>query len=329
MVRSTVVSTAALALGLGVAVGFPGSSMAQVFPSKPITIVVPFPAGGPQDPLARGLQPGLSKAMGQPVIVENRAGATGIVGMNACATAGTDAHILCTVSNDLTVLPYLMELPFNIDRDHAPVTQLVAIRPVLMASSSSPFNNFREMIAYAKSNPGKLNFGSFGEGGGAHQMVEAINQELGTKIVHIPYKGSGPALQAVLANEVNMAVAVPNIALPHAKAGKIKVLAVNGTSRIGAFPDVGTYMEQGFNLNIRNWFGVVASGRAPRDAINRINREIVSIIKSPEFMDKYVHAFYYDVIGNTPEEMADFMKADRTVAEVLAKVVKDSGFKAQ
>lgn len=324
MVRSVSISLAALVLGLGTATGF-----AQTFPGKPITIIVPFPAGGPQDPLARGIQPALSKAMGQPVIVENRPGATGTVGMNACATAGGDAHVLCTVSNDLTVLPYLMDLPFNIDRDLAPVTQLVAIRPVLMASSNSPFNNFREMIAYAKANPGKLNFGSFGEGGGAHQLVEAINQELGTKIVHIPYKGSGPALQAVLANEVNMAVAVPNIALPHAKAGKIKVLAVNGTSRISAFPEVGTYIEQGFGLNIRNWFGVVASGRAPREAINRINREIVSIIKSPEYLEKYIQAFNYDVIGNTPDEMAEFMKADRKVAEVLAKVVKDAGFKAQ
>ena len=159
--------------------------------------------------------------------------------------------------------------------------------------------------------------------------MEAINKELGTKIIHIPYKGSGPALQAVLANEVNMAVAVPNIALPHARAGKIKVLAINGTSRIKVFAEVGTYMEQGFGLNIRNWFGVVASGRAPREAINRVNHEIVSIIKSPDYLEKYVNAFYYDVIGNTPDEMADFMNADRKVAEVLAKVVKDAGFKAQ
>ena len=324
MVRSISISVAALVLGLGTPPGF-----AQTFPNKTITIIVPFPAGGPQDPLARGIQPALSKAMGQPVIVENRAGATGTVGMNACATAGVDAHILCTVSNDLTVLPYLMDLPFNLERDLAPVTQLVAIRPVLMASGASPFGNFREMIAYARANPGKLNFGSFGEGGGAHQLVEAINQELGTKIVHIPYKGSGPALQAVLANEVNMAVAVPNIALPHAKAGKIKVLAVNGTSRIKAFPEVGTYIEQGFNLNIRNWFGVAASGRAPREAITRVNHEIVTIIKSPDYLEKYINAFYYDVIGNTPDEMAEFMKADRKVAEVLAKVVKDAGYKGQ
>ena len=324
MIRFVANAVAGFTVGLLAA-----SAAAQGFPSKAVTIIVPFPAGGPQDPLARGIQPALAKALGQPVIVENRAGATGIVGMNACATAGTDAHVLCTVSNDLTVLPFLMDLPFNIERDLAPVTQLVAIRPVLMASSSSPFNNFREMVAYARANPGKLNFGSFGEGGGAHQLVEAINQELGTKIVHIPYKGSGPALQAVLANEVNMAVAVPNIALPHAKSGKIKVLAVNGTTRIAAFPDVGTYAEQGFGLNIRNWFGVVASGRAPRDAINRVNREIVAIIKSPEYMEKFIHAFYYDVIGNTPDEMAEFMKADRKVAEVLAKVVKDAGFKAQ
>ena len=324
MIRSLGNSIAALTLGMAAVTG-----SAQTFPGKPVTIIVPFPAGGPQDPLARGIQPALAKALGQPVIVENRAGATGIVGMNACATAGNDAHVLCTVSNDLTVLPYLMDLPFNIDRDLAPVTQLVAIRPVLMASSNSPFNNFREMIAYAKANPGKLNFGSFGEGGGAHQLVEAINRELGTKIVHIPYKGSGPALQAVLANEVNMAVAVPNIALPHAKAGKIKVLAVNGSTRIAAFPDVATYSEQGFGLNIRNWFGVVASGRAPREAINRVNHEIVAIIKSPEYLEKFVNAFYYDVIGNSPDEMAEFMKADRKVAEVLAKVVKDAGFKAQ
>ena len=190
----------------------------QAFPTRNVHFVVPFPPGGPLDPIARGLGPPLAQMIGQPVVVENRPGATGTIGYNACATS-PDAHVICMATSDLFILPHLMKMPFNLDTDIAPVTQLLYFRQVLMASPKTPFATFREMVEHAKANPGKLNFGSFGEGGGAHQLIEAINRQMGIRVTHIPYKGSGPALQALLAGEVDMAVAVAPIALPHQRAG--------------------------------------------------------------------------------------------------------------
>jgi tripartite-type tricarboxylate transporter receptor subunit TctC len=303
------------------------SCLAQGFPSKPIRLIVPFPAGGPLDPLARGIAPPLGAALGQPVVVENRPGATGTIGYNLCATA-PDAHTLCTTTTDFSVLPFLMKLPYDWEKDLAPVTQLLYFRQVLIAGAQTPFASFREMVAFARANPGKLNFGSFGEGGGAHQLIEAINRQMGIRVTHIPYKGSGPALQAVIAGEVDMAVAVAPIALPQVKAGKIKVLAINGNARLPVFPDAGTYREQGFGLDLRNWFGIVGPGRAPREHIARLSRELARVIADPEYNEKYMVAQFYEPIGNTPEEFAAYLRESRKVAEYLAESLKAAGYKA-
>jgi tripartite-type tricarboxylate transporter receptor subunit TctC len=311
------------------ALAAPGLSLAQGFPSKAIHLIVPFPPGGPLDPLARGMQPNLAQGLGQAVVIDNRPGATGTIGINVCATAGTDAHTVCMITQDLLVLRHLMKLPFDIERDLAPVTQLAFIKGMIMTGVSSSFNNFPEMIAFAKANPGKLNFGSFGEGGQAHQLVEAINQKMGTRIVHVPYKGSGPALQGLLAGEVDMALVVVQNAVTHSKSGRLKPLAVFGGKRVPVFPEVGTMNDQGFDLNIRTWFGIVGSARAPKEDLARVSREIARSITTPEYLEKYVQPFYYDIVGSTPEEFAEFMKADRTVAEYLANVVKAAGYTAQ
>jgi tripartite-type tricarboxylate transporter receptor subunit TctC len=315
------------AIGLLLAV-LSAHACAQGFPARQIHFIVPFPPGGPLDPIARGLAPPLAQMLGQPVVVENRAGATGTIGYNACATA-PDAHTICMNTNDLFILPHLMKMPFNLDTDIAPVTQLLYFRQVLMASPKTPFATFREMVEHAKANPGKLNFGSFGEGGGAHQLIEAINRQMGIRVTHIPYKGSGPALQALLAGEVDMAVAVAPIALPHQRAGKLKVLAITGETPLAVYPGVGTYREQGFGLDIRNWFGVVTSGKAPAEQVNRLYQEIARVLAMPDYQEKYMRAQFYEPIGNSPQEFAEFIRNNRKVAEYLASVLKDAGYKAQ
>ena len=306
----------------------PFTAAAQPFPSKPVRIIVPFPPGGPLDPLARGFAPALSQSLGQQVVVENRAGATGTIGYNACAMA-TDGYTLCMATTDLMILPHLMKLPFNLDQDIAPITQLLYFRQFLIANSLAPYNNFKEMVEHARANPGKINFGSFGEGGGAHQLIAVINQQMGINVVHVPYKGSGPALQGVLGGEVDMAVAVAPTAGPLLKAGKIKVLAVNGDAPMSDFPGIGTYRAQGFALDVKNWWGVVGSTKAPKDHITRLNRDIVKVIGEPEYRRKFMEAFYYEPIGNTPEQFAENLKAGKAVAEAIAAALKASGYRGQ
>ena len=304
----------------------PVAAAAQSFPSKPVRIIVPFPPGGPLDPLARGFAPALSQSLGQQVVVENRAGATGTIGYSACAAA-SDGYTICMATTDLMILPHLMKLPFNLDQDIAPITQLLYFRQFLIANSRTPYNNFREMVEHARANPGKINFGSFGEGGGAHQLIAVINQQMGINVVHVPYKGSGPALQGVLGGEVDMAVAVAPTAGPLLKAGKIKVLAVNGDAPMPEFPGIGTYRAQGFALDVKNWWGVVGSAKAPKDHITRLNRDIVKVIGDAEYRRKFMEAFYYEPIGNTPEQFAENLKTGKAIAVAIAGALKASGYR--
>lgn len=305
-----------------------GPLRAQPFPTKPIRIVVPFPPGGPLDPLARSFAPAISQSLGQQVVVENRPGATGSIGYNTCASA-IDGYTICMATTDLTILPYLMSLPFSLDRDIAPVTQLLYFRQFLIANAKTPYNNFQDMVVHARANPGKLNFGSFGEGGGAHQLLAVINQQMNINVVHVPYKGSGPALQGVLGGEVDMAVAVAPTAGPLLKAGKIKVLAVNGDTPMPEFPGISTYRAQGFALDVRNWWGVVGGAKAPREHIQRLNRDIVRAVTEPEYRKKQMEPFFYEPIANTPEEFAENLKKGKVVAEAIAAALKASGYKGE
>src|SRR5204863_10130971 len=206
------------------------------FPSKPLRIIVPFPPGGAVDPLVRALANGMTERLAQPVIVENRPGATGTIGMNACAKSAPDGYTLCFVTSDgMTVIPALgAALPFDAEKDFEPVTLLGFAKPILVASARSPFDSFAGLVAYARANPGKVNFGTFGEGGSSHQLLEAIQHGTGTKITNVPYKGTGPALQAALAGEVDLALSILPVVLPHIKAGRLKPILVLARARLPA-----------------------------------------------------------------------------------------------
>jgi tripartite-type tricarboxylate transporter receptor subunit TctC len=316
---------------LGFAAALCGAAAAQNFPSKPIRIVVPYPPGGPMDPLLRSIQPPLTEALGQQIVVENRPGATGMIGMAFCAQAAPDGYTLCTVTSDgMLIIPRLRsDLPYNVERDFTPVVQMVSTTTILVSPARAPFNDFREMVAYAKANPGKLNYGSFGMGGGGHQLIETINKRAGVRITHVPYKGSGPAVQAAVAAEVDLAASTPQVVGPMIQAGKLKGIAIITEARNPKFPDIKTYKEQGYDVGNGGWFGLVGPGKMPKEIVDRLNREVVRIIMSPAQRERIVANFGADPIGGTAEDFVRAMKADAARADELAELLRVSGYKPE
>lgn len=304
----------------------------ESYPTRPVRIIVPFPAGGPIDPLFRSLAQFLAEPLGQQVLVENRPGATGTVGLSVCAKSPPDGYTLCGISSDsLSVLPHLFsKLPYDPEKDFSPVAQIIYVRAILVANAQAPFNTFREMIAVAKAHPGKLNFGSFGEGGAAHQAIEIIKHATGTKITHVPYKGTGPAIQAAVAGEVDLALSTPLVVLPLIKAGRLKPLALPGEARMPILPEVPTYGELGIDLDLRSWFGLVGPAKIPGAIVSRLNREIAKVLGSPQYRDKFLVPLYYEAADSTAEEFAEFLKNSREKwGRQVADLLKAAGYKPE
>ena len=300
------------------------------YPNKPIRIIVPFPAGGVMDPLTRSIGQYLAESLGQPVLVENRPGATGVVGLNICAKSAPDGYTLCAISSDsLSVVPFLVaSLPYDPEQDFSAIAQLVYVRAILVANSRANLNSFGEMVAYAKANPGKLNFSSFGEGGAGHQALEIIKRATGTSITHVPYKGAGPAIQAVVAGEVELSLSTPPVVLPHIRSGRLKPLALPGDQRMPILPDVPTYKELGIDLELRSWFGLIGPANIPRDIVNRLNAEIVKTLNSSVYREKFLEPSYYEATSGTAAQFAELMKVHRIWGRQIADLLKDAGYKA-
>ncbi len=323
MTRRIVFSFAGIALAiLSVSVG------AQSWPAKPIRVIVPYPPGGPMDPLMRLLQEPLGAALGQSVVIENRPGATGSVGMNVVAHSAPDGYNLTVATSDgILIIPRVKkDLPYDVEKDFEPITQMVYTTTILVTAAKSPFNDFREMVAFARANPGKLNMGSFGLGGGTHQLLEIINKRAAVKITHVPYKGSGPAVQASMVGEVDLAASTPQVVGPFIRGGKLKGIAITTDDRNPEFPDIKTYKEQGYDIPKGGWFGLFAPGRTPREITNRIAGETSKILKSPAQRKFLTAAFGAEPIGNTPEEFARFLKAEGPRADELAELLRAAGY---
>lgn len=323
-----------LAVALCAALLFPlpdATAQSGPYPTKPIRIVVPYPPGGPMDPLMRLLQEPLGAALGQSVVVENRPGATGSVGMNFVAHSAPDGYTLTTATNDgILIIPRIKkDLPYDPEKDFEPVTQLVYTTTILVTPPKSPFNDFREMVAYAKANPDRLNLGSFGMGGGVHQLAELIKKRAGVQIVHVPYKGSGPAVQAAVAGEVDLAASTPQVVGPFIRAGKLKALAISTESRNPDFPDVKPYKEQGYDIPNGGWFGLFAPAKTPKEITERLAREISRILNIPAQKKLITAAFGSEPIGNTPDEFAKFLKAEGPRADELAELLRAAGYKGE
>jgi len=300
---------------------------AQTWPVKPIRLVAPYPPGGQTDIISRWLGEKLTPVLGQPVIVENRAGAQGAVGLQAVKNSAPDGYtfVYTNVSN-MTIAPNLdVVLPYNAQKDFTPVTQLgLSVLAMVVPSSLGP-KTLKDFVAYAKANPGKISFASFGNGSTSHVYGEMLKIAAGLDMVHVPYKGAGPAVQDAIGGQVQMTIQDLASVGPHIASGRLVALAVTGPRRWPALPELPTFLEQGYPLDIAGWNGIHAPAGTPRPIIERMNAEINKIIQSPEGREQILK-FGLLVTGTTPEELAEVVRRD---TPRWGDVIRKSGIKAQ
>ena len=303
-----------------------GFAQAQTFPSKTIRIIIPFTAGGTNDILARLLGPKISAALGQPVIVDNRPGGNTVIASQALLAADRDGHTLLLPGNSHVVVPLLTKapLPFDSIKDFQPVATLARTGLFLVVTPSLPANSLKEFIALAKSKPGVLN--SAAPGGSINQLAtEMFNSLAGVKLVHIPYKGSAPAVADVMAGQAQLSFQTPATVLGNVRAGKLKVLALSGET---PFPDpkVPTFTQAGLpGFDIGLWFGLLAPAGTPRAAVDRLNAEVGKILLDPEFREK-VAAQGLEVFTSSPEQYGAMLKAE---SEKFARIVHEAKIEPQ
>jgi tripartite-type tricarboxylate transporter receptor subunit TctC len=315
LLRSRIAQSLALALTIT------GTNvMAQSWPSKPVTIVVPFPAGGTTDVLARAISTKLSAAIGQPVIVDNKPGAGATLGAAQVAKAGSDGHTLLMGAVHHTVATSVYKnLSYNFEKDFAPITTVALVPNVLVVSAKAPYASVKDLVAAAKVKPEGLSYGSNGNGTAQHMIGTQFQIETGSKLLHVPYKGSAPLTTDLLGGQVNMSFDTITPVLPFIKEGKLKALAVTTATRSAALPNVPTLQEAGVpNIAIGTWFGLLAPAAVPKPIVARLNAEVVKIINSPDFR-KQMADIGAEPIGNKPEEMA---RQIREETEKFAGLVK-------
>jgi tripartite-type tricarboxylate transporter receptor subunit TctC len=298
------------------------SAMAQAYPSKPISLVVPFPTGGTTDVLARALADKLSQTLGQPVIVESKPGAGATIGADYVAKAKPDGHTLLMGAVHHTIASSVYKkLPYDFSKDLAPVTTVALVPNVLVVNASTPVKNVGELIAMIKPSPGKFAYGSNGNGTAQHLIGTQFQNLTGTELIHTPYKGSSPLTTDLLGGQILMSFDTITPVLPHIKASKLRPLAVTTGQRSAALPDVPTLEEVGLKgFNIGTWFGVLAPVATPKDILTRLNTEMVKIIQSPEFKAKMAD-IGAEPIGNTNAQMAQQIASE---TEKFGKLVKDA-----
>ncbi len=310
-------------------VGMPSvPALAQPYPSKPVRIVVAFPPGGATDIVARMIGQKMSENTGQQAIVDNRGGANGIVGTELAAKAAPDGYTLFvgTMGNlAANTTLYAKKLPFDIARDFAPITQLVNVSFMLIVHPSFPARSVKELIAIAKARPGQINYSSSGAGGAPHLSAELFNMMAGTRMTHIPYKGSGPSYTDLLAGQVQLTFDSVVQGLQYVKAGRLRALAVLGSKRSRLLPDVPTVAETLPGYEVTNWFGMVTPAATPADIRARIHDEVVKVLRTPDMAERLLSQGA-EPVGSTPEQFGRFMKAE-TIK--WAKVIREAHIQAE
>jgi len=300
-------------------------ALGQQWPSKTIRYIVPFPPGAFNDTLGRTIATDLSKVLGQPVVVDNRPGGNSIIGTEAAAKSPPDGYTLFGAALPFSVIQSLYKTSFDVTKDFVGVTLAGTSANLLVAHPAFPPNNVKELIAYAKAKPGRINYGSSGNGTSVHLSMEVFKSMTQTFMVHIPYKGSAPVVTDLLAGQVDvMFDNVPNV-IQHVRAGKMKALGVTTAKRSTLAPEVPSIDEAGvpgYDLSV--WFGVLAPAGTPRDIVQRLNVEIVKILQSAEVKERFLKQGV-DVQTSTPEQFDAFVKAE---VGRWAKVIKDAGIRA-
>ena len=310
--RRSVLARALLALGiLGGAALAPIHAQAQTYPSKPVRIIVPFPPGGPVDITGRGVAQKLAELWGQPVTIDNRAGAGGIVGAEVAAKAPNDGYTIFMCAIHHSVIPALKsKLSYDIEKDFAPVSFGATFPIVLVTHPSLPVANVRELVAYAKANPGKLSFSSSGNGGGVHLSAELFKSLAHVDMNHVPYKGSAPAMTDLLGGQVQLMFSDAPTALPHVRTGKLKALGVGSPKRSALLPDLPTIAESGLpGYESYSWTAFVLPAGAPKEVVAKLNADLNKVMSQPELKERMLTAGA-ELQPSTPEEFARTLKTE-------------------
>ena len=312
----TLVASAALALSSG-------GAFAQGYPGQPIRFIVPYAAGGGVDIVARAIAPKLSERLGQSVVIDNRGGAGGNIGTELAAKAEPNGYTLVMGAAAFAInVSLYRKLPFDPLKDFVPISLIAATPNILAVHPAVPAKSVRELIQLARAKPGSLNYASAGNGTTSHLAAELFKTMASINMVHIPYKGTSPAVVALLSGEVAVMLAPALTLLTHIKANKVRGLAVTGTKRSPAFPGLPTVAESGLpGFEARQWYGVLAPAGTPKEIVTRLNSEIVTIVRSPEVTKRFL-SDGSEPVGSTPEEFARYIKAE--IAK-WAKAVEASG----
>ncbi len=284
---------------------------AQTYPTKPIRLIVPFAPGGGTDIIARLIGVELTESMGQPVVIDNRGGSGGIVGVSLVAKADPDGYTVGLCSLGFAYAPALYaKLPYDSEKDLAPISKVATQPFVFTAHPSLAAANMKELVALAKAKPGQIHFGSGGAGGAAHLGTELLKHMTGIDMTHVPYKGTGPALSAMIGGEIQMQLIGVSSVVPHVKSGRMRVLAVAGAKRSGALPEVPTVIESGILGYVFDvWYGMLLPGRTPALIVNKLNAEINRALKNPALGQRFAAAGL-EATGNKPEEFGKQIRED-------------------
>jgi tripartite-type tricarboxylate transporter receptor subunit TctC len=311
---------------LGVFLLFQASCFAQTFPNKPLQLIVPFPAGGAIDVLARNVAQKASGALGQPIVIQNKPGASGLIAFEACAKSPADGYHLCLVTSDgMSFNPYLFsKLPYDPVQDFVPITVLVKISGVIVSSASAPFDSMAGLIEQARKKPSSINWASFGIGSNPHIYLNWIANKAKVDITHVAYKGSAQTIPAVISGESDVTYVALGFVLPQIRAGKLRPLAVTTPKRLAQLPEVPTLAELGLDTGAQNWVGIVAPAQTPMAIVQRLNAVFAKEIKDPALVDGFLSVQAFDPVGASLEESAALIKLDRLTAQ---RVIQSTGIK--
>jgi tripartite-type tricarboxylate transporter receptor subunit TctC len=304
----------------------PAGASAQAYPTKPVSLLIAFPPGGPSDVLSRIVGKKLEQLLGQPFVMDNRPGAGGNIAAEAAANAAADGHTILMGNNSIlaTNAALYKKINFNPERDFVPISLVGSQANILVVNPNVPAKSMAELIALLRANPGKFNYASSGHGAAAHLAAELFKTEAKVNIVHVPYKGAAPALRDVIAGHVHMMFATAASVVPHIKSGKVRALAVTPIKRTAVFPDLPTIDELGLKgFDATTWHGLVAPSKTPREIVMQLNRATVEALKDPA-VRKSLSDLGVDIVGSSPEEFAAYIKAE---IPKWTAIVKASGAK--
>jgi tripartite-type tricarboxylate transporter receptor subunit TctC len=304
----------------------PEAAAAENYPSRPVRLIVPYAPGGNADIVGRIVAEGLTSRLGQQVIVDNRSGAASIIGTELAVKAPADGYTLLLVASTVAVNPSLTKLPYDTLRDLVPISLVGQTPQVLVVTAAIPVSSVKEFIAYAKSKPNALNYGSTGIGSTANMAGALLNLMAGIQLVHVPYKGTAQSLTDVIAGHLHVAIPSVTSSIAHIRAGKIKALGLTSSTRSAQLPDVPTIAQAGVpGYQAVIWNGVLAPAGTPKPILDRLSREVAAAMRSPEAGARY-GAMGAETIGSTPEAFAKFLRAE---IEQYARVIKAAGLKVE